>query len=261
MFKGFKNVTLPEYEVLTPQTKYSCTLRTMLVEDEEKLKGSSISSSSVGELINRCIYDCIVQKPDEIKNYDLFLKNTTVNDREALLYGLYHISYDDIRNYDIECFECEKKYPISIKINEAFNIDVYPGEENILLKRKKIQLPITNSVYVTLRQPTLKDEKDASNTFIKSNLDSIYETLIIEKIEQVMPEIRNSDELVWDDRVEILDAYRSLPSKDKKFILDEYQEEFGKYKIQLKVTSNCIFCGHKQDFDINLVENFFRMVR
>ena len=48
MFRGF-NLKYPEYEVITPQTKRSFTLRSLNVSEEENMKGSMMTPLKITE--------------------------------------------------------------------------------------------------------------------------------------------------------------------------------------------------------------------
>ena len=258
MFKGF-NVKFPEYEVITPQTKDSYTLRSLTVQEEERLKGSLMTPSKVHEHLNKCLYDAIVSKPDGVVEYDDFLKHVTLKDRDALLYGLYHISYEEIRNYDVTCSSCRKDYPVTVQASSTFNFTEYPGND-ILTKKIPVELPKTQGVTVFVRQPTLHHETVAMRTLSVqpgSNMDIITETLVIDRFEQ---EPEEGDQIVYSERGDVVDAYMSLPSRDKRIIHEKYRENFGNYGIILKMRSSCKSCGHEEDIDIDLVTNFFRMV-
>ena len=111
-FKGF-NLKYPEYEVITPHTHLSFSLRSLSVSEEERLKGSLLTPTKITEHLNKCLYESIVQKPESITDYKTFLKSLSLKDRDALLYGLYHITYEEIRNYDIRCTNCKKEYPVT----------------------------------------------------------------------------------------------------------------------------------------------------
>ncbi|GAG52822.1 unnamed protein product, partial [marine sediment metagenome] len=181
MFTGFTH-KFPEYEVITPHTNKSFRLRSMTVQEEERLKGSLLSPSVVTDHLNRCIYDCMVVKPEDIKNFDDFLANCTLKDRDALLYGLYHITYEEVRNYDVSCGSCGKTHAITIKASSTFSMNPYPADKNIMEARFQVPLPVLTSVTATVRQPTLKDEAEAMK-FAGSNnklLDLLTETLIID---------------------------------------------------------------------------------
>jgi len=258
MFKGF-DIKYPEYEVHTPQTNLSYNVRSLNVQEEERLKGSLLSAIKVNEHLNKCIYESITKKPEEIKDYDTFLKRTTLKDRDALLYGLYHITYEEIRNYDITCVSCRKEYPVTVKASSTFNMNSYPSND-ILTKVVQIELPISKGVSAYIGQPTLFDEMAALKSMsvvTGTNMDILTETLILKKFQQ-NPE--KGDTNIYTDREHVMDAYMSLPSKDKRIIYARYREEFGQYGISLRMLATCIHCGNQDEIDIDLVENFFRMV-
>jgi len=258
MFTGFQH-KFPEYEVITPHTNKSFRLRSMTVQEEERLKGSLLSASIVTDHLNRCIFECIVVKPDTIKNFQDFLKSCTLKDRDALLYGLYHITYEEIRNYDITCGSCNKTYPITIKASDTFSMNPYPADKNILDVNIQVQLPVMDTVLVTLRQPTLKDEADAMKVAGSNNklLDLLTETLIIQNF---IENVDGQDSVVYSSREDIVDAYRSLTPNDKRAIFREYRSQLGSYGIELKMRTTCTNCGDEEELDLDLVDNFFRMV-
>lgn len=258
-FTGF-NVKYPEYEVITPQTKLSFNVRSLNVQEEERLKGSLMTPTKVTEHLNKCIYDSIVVKPESIPDYNTFLKTVTLKDRDALLYGLYHITYEEIRNYEIKCGNCGKNYPVTVKASSTFNFTPYPND-NILGKVKKVELPIIKGVSAFVKQPSLHDEMTAVRELSSrpgSSIDIIIETLIIDRFEEIKEE--STESLIYDDRVDIIDAYLSLPAKDKREIHKQYLEEFGKYGIELKMKTYCSGCSQEEEIDIDLVDNFFRAV-
>jgi hypothetical protein len=256
MFKGW-DVKYPEYEVITPQTGKSFSVRSLTVQEEERLKGSLVTPQKIHEHLNKCIYEAIVSKPEDIKDLDTFMKKVTLKDRDALLYGLYHITYEDIRNYDLTCTSCKKDYAVTLRASTAFNFTQYPGDD-VLKKKIPVQLPTTKNVTAIIKQPTLFDESFAyKSTMYSSKPDIVTETLVIDRF-QYVPE-GASDAVVYVDRDDVVDAYLNLAAKDKREIYKQYKENFGKYGIDLKMISSCVHCGHEDEYDIDLVTNFFRM--
>ena len=257
MFKGF-DIKYPEYEVITPQTNLSYNIRSLNVQEEERLKGSLLSPIKINEHLNKCIFEALTKKPENITSYDQFLKNTTLKDRDALLYGLYHITYEEIRNYDVFCVACRKQYPVTIQASSTFNMTSYPGDD-ILTKESHVELPSSKNVVVFFKQPTLYDEMLHFQVggITPDNMDLLMETLIINKF-QFQPD--EGDTVIYSDREDVIDAYKSLPAKDKRAIFKKFREEFGQYGITLKMLSTCIHCGKAEEIDIDLVDNFFRMV-
>lgn len=256
-FKSF-NIKYPEYEVITPQTNLSFTVRSLNVQEEEALKGSLITPQKIAEHLNKCIFDSTVQKPKHINTLEEFNKHLTLKDRDALLYGLFHITYEDIRNYEIKCTSCGNQFPITVKASETFNFKGYKGKD-VIKERIRVELPASPGVFVLVKQPTLFDELSNMKSLMSrpgSTLELITETLIIERFEQDVED--KAESIIYEERVDVVDAYLSLPAKDKRKIYEQYTESFGKYGIELKMKNYCPSCGHEDIFDIDLVDNFFR---
>lgn len=258
MFTGYTQA-LPEYEVITPHTNLSFRLRSMTVQEEERLKGSLLSASVVTDHLNRCIFDCVVHKPETINSFDDFLSKVTLKDRDALLYGLYHITYEEVRNYDVTCGHCSRNYPITIKASSTFSMNPYPADKNIFDASFQVSLPKLTSVFATIRQPSLKDEIETMKLAGSDSalLDILTETLIIENI---VENVDGQDSNIYSSREDVVDAYRSLSPIDKRAIFKEYKLKFGEYGIELKMRSTCAHCGKEDGIDLDLVDNFFRMV-
>jgi len=259
MFKGF-NAKYPEYEVTTPQTKQTFTLRSLNVAEEERMKGSFMSPQKITEHLNKIIYESLVKKPKEITDFDSFLKFVTTKDRDALLYGLYHISYEEIRNYDVTCTSCRKEYPITIKASDTFSASLYP-EDDILRKTHEVPLPVTKGVTALIKQPTLKDELEMyqrQSIQPGAKIDVLTEALAVAQFHQDIEKQTEPD--VYSERSDIVNAYMTLPPIDRRKINDKYKEEFGQYEIALNMMSHCKHCGNEDLMNIDLVENFFRMV-
>ena len=134
----------------------------------------------------------------------------------------------------------------------------YPGDD-VLTKESHVELPSSKNVVVFFKQPTLYDEMLHFQVggITPDNMDLLMETLIINKF-QFQPD--EGDTVIYSDREDVIDAYKSLPAKDKRAIFKKFREEFGQYGITLKMLSTCIHCGKAEEIDIDLVDNFFRMV-
>ena len=258
VFKSFSNVKYPEYEVITPQTKLSFYIRGLTVREEERMKGSLMTPTKITEHLNKCIFESISVLPKSITNFEDFLRIVSLKDRDALLYGLYHITYGEIRNYEVRCSNCRTEYPITVEISSTFNFTTYQGD-NVLEKRVRVPLPITKGVTAIIKQPSLFDEAAALRELSSrpgSNIDLIIETLILDSFEEDIPE--RAEPKRYSEKTDIIDAYLTLAAKDKRVIHKAYLEELGKYGIELKMKSYCTSCGEESVVNIDLVENFFR---
>jgi len=272
IFTGF-DIAYPVYEIITPQTLNKYSLRTMEVSDEEKLKGSFINTKSIPSHINKTIWSVMKDKPACIKTYDDFLTHTTTSDRDALLYGLYHITYKEIQDYEVVC-ECEKSYPIKVNVEDSFNINPYTGcdvvddkgistfkkakPNDILKKRIYVELDIAKGVIAVIKAPTLYDENVLTTDALFENEETLKigtDMIFIEKFIQTDAE-GHTNEII--ERDNILIGYKSLPSLDKKKIQKQYEENFGKYNIEISVKSTCPHCQKINKDNIDLMRNFFR---
>ena len=129
-------ISYPEYSVITPQTNREYTMRSLSVQDEEKFKSSSLAPNQFAGHLNTILWECIVKKPDDIKTFDDFKAKTTLRDREALLYALYHVSYKDINDFDAHCAKCDRNYPVKIDISTCFSMERYIPSGELLLEEK-----------------------------------------------------------------------------------------------------------------------------
>jgi len=257
-FTGF-NLQYPEYEVTTPHTNLKFNVRSLNVSEEERMKGSFLSPQKITEHLNKIIFESLAEKPKHIKVYEDFKQALTIKDRDALLFGLYHISYEEIRNYDITCSSCQHKYPITTKASDTLSTNAYP-EDNILSKVVEVELPLSKGVKAFIKQPSLAEEAETlqRQAVLSPNIELLTQAMVITKFEQDVPNAKEPD--VYDDRSDIVSAFQTLPARDKRAINDAYIKEFGQYQIELKINVGCPSCGNNEVVNIDLVENFFRMV-
>ena len=86
-----------------------------------------------------------------------------------------------------------------------------------------MELPKSKGVVAYIKQPTLEDEMNAIKSMSSrpgSTMDIITETLIIERFEQDIEAA--TEPLVINARLDIIDAYRTLPAKDKREIYEKF---------------------------------------
>jgi hypothetical protein len=255
-FAGFQP-KYPEYEILTPQTLIPCTIRSLSVEGEEGLKGSMITRRQTPELINKAIFDALVTHP--FKDYEHFLECVTMRDRDALLYGLYHVTYKDIHNYEMTCPKCSKGYSIKVELGNIFSMDAWPGESNeVLGQRYQVTLESVDNTIAVVKQPTLADEKlMLSDMLFQSDkhIDLGVEMLIVDKF---VHDPKGRTPMIIENRTDIYKAYTKMLPIDRKSINNIYIEKFGKYGVDLKLTSRCTHCDHESESDLDLLTQFFR---
>jgi len=129
-FRGFQ-FDLPSYTVITPQTGETFNVRSLTVLEVNKLKTSLVTPSKAHALVNDMLWTCLQNKPDHMKNSEGFKKAVSTLDREALLYGLYHVTFGDDREFHVVCTSCGNEQLIQIQLSRVFKMNAYPGSEGV----------------------------------------------------------------------------------------------------------------------------------
>jgi len=261
IFSGFE-IKYPEYSVITPQTMLEFTIRSLTVDEEEKLKGSLLTPNKLAEHLNEVIFSCIVKKPDSIKTYDDFLNQITIKDRDALMYGLYHVTYKDIHNYDVTCASCNHVNSVKVNFLKSFKITAWDKkDESIIEKEIPVKFKIAEKITAVIKQPMLRDEFNLLKqiAFASETVrDLSMQLLVISRFEQERDEAKTP--ITYEDRENILKGYKQLPSTDKKMIDKAYEENFGKYGVDIASIVRCQKCGNEEEISIDLVRQFFRSI-
>lgn len=257
-FTGF-DVKYPEYELLTPQTLQEFTIRSMSVAEEEILKGSLVTPKRIPCHINDVIWKCLVKTPEAINTKEDFLNKITIRDRDALLYALYHITYKDVHEYEVQCRNCEATSTVNLELSKIFQMKAYPGEKlEILGKTVRVPLQTIQGATAFIRQPTLRDEEDILSDMLfqsEKNLEIAQAMSIVDHFE--MKE-ESREPVVIEGKTNLFSAYNSLPAADRKLINNEYSKNFGEYSISLELTTTCQSCNSEVRTRLDLVQQMFR---
>ena len=176
IFNGFQ-IEYPEYSVITPHTLLEFSIRTLTVSEEEKLKGSLLTPNKLAGHLNEVIFNCLCKKPDTITTYQDFLNKLTIKDRDALMYGLYHVTYKDIHNYDVECSQCQFVNSVKINFEKGFRATLWPkdSEKNVL----ETEIPILGDECLNLFAIADLKEKEVKKLKRKGyRINSLCESLL-----------------------------------------------------------------------------------
>lgn len=130
IFKGFQ-IKYPQYTVICPQTGFTFDVRCLNVSEVSQLKASLTVPAKATALVNKMLWEAIVAKPDFIKTFDEFKRMITLRDREALLYGMYHATFGDERDFTVKCSNCGKEQQVKILLSKAFSMNAYPDSNSI----------------------------------------------------------------------------------------------------------------------------------
>ena len=64
----------------------------------------------------------------------------------------------------------------------------------------------------------------------------------------------------FNDIISIYQIYSRLPVRDKKTLSKAYQENFGRYGIDITVKAICPACSNVEDLKVDISSALFRMV-
>lgn len=131
IFRGF-DIKYPEYVVVLPQSGQTFSVRGLTVAEVARLKTSSTTPAKSTELINKTLWESIVDKPKSYNTYADFMKGITLKDREALIYGCYVTTFGDDREFNVTCASCGAERALKTKMSDMFQINGYEGSASMV---------------------------------------------------------------------------------------------------------------------------------
>lgn len=369
-FTGFKTYKAPTFTVTCPHSGYQYDVRSLNVGEITRIKESLITSNRLTEIILDITWDAIDKDtlPDQIKTKEDFEKNTTTNDRSAIIYGMYYITFGSDKEYELTCGYCSHSFTSKIDYSDFFSFTSYPYAPNVIEsykavkadtqvedpemeqileentidtilsqfnglipikdmpegiarsdynykeffefydtnkneiklsyndivnefhkiknikenivttnntdpsniyvndifnKRIEIRLPKTN-ILAIIKVPTIYNERILHNKLThatEEQLSIASDVLFIDRFEEY-EEGKTSPVQVISDQIDILSAYYALPIEDRKEIIRVYEDEFGKYNVNLTIKWTCqhMYCNEKNELEVDIINQFFRTI-
>jgi len=193
------------------------------------------------------VMEKIIERQKEIENSDLSNENFVESEEDPNF------------KHNKKSHKKENKKEEDINKNDNLSKDEINNDRSILNIRERIELPISKAICV-IKQPTLLDEENLFKNIAlsaKKQIDTLNETLIIDRFEVVKPGSSVPAEIVT-DREDILFGYNSLPPQDKVAINDKFVEAFGKYGMDLSTEYSCKNCESINKFFVDITSQFFR---
>ena len=169
VFTGLR-IKYPEFTVVTPQMGLTFTVRCLNVSEVSTLKSSSTTPAKTAELIDRVLFESIISRPDIIKNYDDFIKYTTLKDREALLYGLYINTFGDDREFKDSCDGCGAEKNLKLKVSTMFSSNPYPNSAAMIA--------------------AYKIDRIVDNVEVDDEMESISQNAVVQAVARVQPPVQ-----------------------------------------------------------------------
>lgn len=146
-FTGFKTWKAPSFTVTCPQSGYQYEVRSLNVGEITRIKESLITNNRLTELMLDITWDAIQKDtlPEHIKTKEDFEACTTTNDRTAIIYGIYYITFGSSKEYELTCGFCGHKAVTNIDYSDFFRILPYPKSSNIIESYKVSKVDSTEN--------------------------------------------------------------------------------------------------------------------
>jgi hypothetical protein len=131
LFNGFNKNKFPSYSVITPQTGYTFDVRMLSVEETNNLKHALLTPNSAAMHVNKVLWESVKTAPEGINTYEEFLKKLTLLDREAIIYGIYHSTFGNTKDFRVICPKCEQPTDIKFNLDDTFSMLPYPKSKSM----------------------------------------------------------------------------------------------------------------------------------
>lgn len=248
----------PLYMVVTPCTHQEFSIKSMTVMMEEALKTSLTSKPSLIRMLANAIYQCVIHKPDNIVDFDSFCRAISSSDQTALFFGLMHQSYGEISDITTTCPQCNTKMDLeNLSTMGLMTIKEYPGNDFLT---KRLTYKTEAGFVIVMKQTTLYDE-----LILYDELQNIPNAQVTE----LKDYLQNIDHIMHPNgnkitnTIDKFSVISELPLKEGRALMKLFDKEYGDYgckfekDVQCKVTD----CGWKFKVEVNLFNQFFRMVQ
>lgn len=248
----------PLYMVVTPCTHHEYAIKSMTVMMEEALKTSLTSKPSLVKMLANAIYQCIVHKPEHVTDFDSFCRSISSSDQTALFFGLMHQSYGEISDITTTCPQCNTKMDIeNLSTMNLMTIKEYPDNDFLT---KRLSYTTESGFVISMKQTTLYDELN-----LYDELQNIPNTQVTE----LKDYLQNIDHIIHPNghkitlTLEKFAVISELPLKEGRAIKKLFDKEYGDYgcKFEKDVQCKVADCGWKFKVEVNLFNQFFRMVQ
>ena len=142
IFTGFKTYKAPTFTVTCPQSGYQFDVRGLSVGEITRMKESLITQNRLSETTLDIMWEAIDKDtlPSHINSKEIFSTYLTTNDRQAVVYGIYYMTYGSDREYELTCGDCSQKSLAKIDYSEFVHITQYPYAENVIESYKVARL-------------------------------------------------------------------------------------------------------------------------
>lgn len=246
------------YEVITPQTNLTFVMGALKYGQEVKLKTALMATDrGLTNLLNKTIYESIVEKPEQIQTYEDFINKLTIEDRSALIMGLYHNSYGEEYITENECPKCGHINSNIVRLSKYSKVSFFKDSAEKFLSMRK-ELAFDDFEFKITLQPALLANELKIVDLTKTLELTPAQTSILLHTESV--EFKGKKLVVDNNYLDILAALDVLIPKQVREIKKTIENTFEKYKLEVTYKVKCTKCQHEFKRTLDFVGEFFKQV-
>ena len=255
-----------KYFVRLPHSGHEFNVRGLTVEEEDTIKSSNSSTKRAAETIMKVLYNCISNdvksKGQPFENYDSFIRNISLADRDTIVLAVIQQTYESTHDMNVRCSRCGKGFTESVCLPECITYKHYMGKAPILQKRHILTFPqLKWKMY--LKIPTVYDELKTLNTNqMVADLQKSADYIFIDKLEYVMTTDHGQ---VLEDTItncaQIYGMIKGQPAIIRKRIDKEYDAFRGEYGVVGSYETVCKYCDSPITVNIVPIAHFLYLVQ
>jgi hypothetical protein len=262
----------PEFQIVAPQSGYTCTLSPLVNQDIVSIMNSSSSWYVYQKNLYKIIYDKLGNLPNNI-GFDQWCQITSIEDIETFFYGIYSVTFPSDNNIGFDCEECGEEVNVKIDAKQISQVsdakefkkhmdDIVKNVKDLedvrtrsmLLQEKPYRLPESGTI-VKLKTPSLYDHLEILRTVPESALkkDEMSTTYLLYINTMLIPD-EAGNYFQEHNKTSILGIVDLLSIDDARYLKKALAASIDHFKISFSIKNvTCPVCNHvneKVDMDM-----------
>jgi len=281
---AFKNLekltTVRQKEVFCPMIKARAICAPLKVSNDLSLRSAVMSPDLYDLHLSQLVFKNVIF-PDisgtEL-DFDNFINSVSYIDRQVLLWGILHASYNTLGKHDIVCPHCDFKFTNEISIESTMQDDsllVWDHEQKFTEYRfdivKKIEdIDTIDRIIFETSVPTISQHLAVLRLISTAKLKENYQKFntLTSKSEDLTTVTRSIKiyKTKDDKEPDIFDTVLDIHHVIQKYILldlateifSQFNNHFAKYIPKFKKVYTCSQCNKIFDFNVDMEVSLFR---
>lgn len=256
----------PSMEVKLPLAKISVMVKGMLFSDECSLKSTVVTNDGLKlDVLTKFAYNRIIDPPKDIDTFDKFKSVCTSLDRDAILLGIFGVSFGSKYTVTVKCDSCKHENTFDLDLTRTIvNTCDVKKKFSVINKRESLSFPVKNGTAEFIASyPTLKDEDLVYKNISDIQLNSDKFTDLISYIDEFKYTDKDGESETIrkdEDIYNIAAAINSLTPGMVKDMIDKINNTFKRYRYYISTYFDCANCKSEINIEMAIFELFFREI-